>query len=57
MLEYPVDNIFMVFPAKFFQQIIGIPIRTNCAPLPADICMYSPDAEYIQFLLSAGIKR
>ena len=57
MLEFLVDNIFMVFPAKLFQKKIGIPIGTNCAPLPADICMYSPEAECIQSLLSAGIKR
>ena len=49
MLEFLVDNIFVVFAGKVFQQIIGIPMGTNCAPLLADI--------FIQSLLSAGKKR
>ena len=32
-------------------------MRTNCAPLPADICLYSYEADIIQSLLSAGKKR
>ena len=37
MLKFLVDNIFMVFGGKVFQQIVGIPMGTNCAPLLADI--------------------
>ena len=37
MLEFLVDNIFVVFAGKVFQQIVGIPMGTNCAPLLADI--------------------
>ena len=57
MLEFLVDNIFVVFAGKFFQQIIGIPMGTNCAPLLADIFLYSYEAEFIQSLLSTGRKR
>ena len=57
MLEFLDDNIFVVFAGKFFQQIIGIPKSTNCAPLLADIFLYSYEAEFIQSLLSAGKKR
>ena len=35
----------------FFQQIIGIPMGTNCARLLADIFLYSYEAEFIQSLL------
>ena len=35
MLEFLVDNIFVVFAGKVFQQIVGIPMGTNCAPLLA----------------------
>ena len=52
-----VDNIFVVLAGKVFQQIIGIPMGTNCAPLLADIFLYSYEAEFIQSLLSAGKKR
>ena len=57
MLKFLVDNIFVVFAGKVFQQIIGIPIGTNCAPLLADIFLYSYEAEFIQSLLSTGRKR
>ena len=57
MLEFLVDNIFVVFAGKVFQQIIGIPMGKNCAPLLADIFKYSDEAEFIQSLLSTGRKR
>ena len=47
MLEYLVVNIFVVFGAKAFQQKVGIPMGTNCAPLLADIFLYSYKAEFI----------
>ena len=56
MLEFLVDNIFVVFGGKVFQQIVGIPMGTNCAPLLADIFLYSYEAEFIQSLLSTERK-
>ena len=57
MLEFLVDNIFVIFAGKGFQQIVGIPMGTNCAPLLADIFLYSYEAEFIQSLLSIGRKK
>ena len=57
MLEFLVDNIFVVFGEKVFQQIVGIPMGTNCAPLLADIFLYSYEAEFIQSMLSTGKKK
>ena len=57
MLEFLVDNIFVVFGGKVFQQIVGIQMGTNCAPLLADIFLYSYEAEFIQSLLSTGKKK
>ena len=54
MLEFLVDNIFVVFAGKVFQQAVGIPMGTNCTPLLADIFLYSYEAEFIQSLLSTG---
>ena len=54
MLEFLVDNFFVVFAGNVFQQI---PMGTNCAPLLADIFLYSYEAEFIQSLLSVGKKR
>ena len=56
MLEFLVDNILVVFGGKVFQQIVGIPMGINCAPLLADIFLYSYEAEFIQSLLSTGKK-
>ena len=39
-----------------FRQIVGIQMGTNCAPLLADILLYSYEAEFIQSSLSAGKK-
>ena len=51
------NNIFVVFGGKVFQQIVGIPMGTNCAPLLADIFLYSYEEEFIQSLLSTGKKK
>ena len=57
MLEFLVDNISVVFVGKVFQQIVGIPMGTNCAPFLADIFLYSYEAEFIQSVLSTGRKQ
>ena len=56
MLEFLVDNIFVVFAGKVFQQTVGILMGTNFAPLLADIFLYSYEAEFIQSLLLMGKK-
>jgi len=33
MLECLIDNIFVMFGERVFQQLVGIPMGTNCAPL------------------------
>ena len=57
MLEYLIDNIFVEFGGRIFQQTIGIPMGTNCAPLLADLFLYSYEAEFVQSILQAGKKR
>ena len=37
MLEFLIDNIFVECGGVIFQQVIGIPMGTNCAPLLADL--------------------
>ena len=57
MIEFLVDNIFVVFGVKVFQQIVGIAMGTICAHLPANISLYSYEAEFIQSFLPAGKKQ
>ena len=52
ILEFLVDNIFVVFAGKVFQQTLCIPMGTNCAPLLADIFLYSYEADFIVFALN-----
>ena len=57
MLEFLVDNIFVVFAGKVLQQTVGIPMGTNLAPLLAGIFLYSYKADFIQSMLSTGKKQ
>jgi hypothetical protein len=41
MLGFILDNIFVVFSNQIFQQTVGIPVGTNCAPLLLDLFSYS----------------
>ena len=41
ILEFLVDNIFLVFAGEVLQQIIGILMGTNYVPLLSDIFLYS----------------
>ena len=47
MLEALIDNIFVIFGGRVFQQTVGIPIGTNCAPLLTDLLLYSYEADFI----------
>ena len=54
MLDFLIDNIFVECGGVIFQQVIGIPMGTNCAPLLADLFLYSYEAEFIQTLINSG---
>ena len=51
MLEFLIDNIFVIFGRRVFQQTVGISMATNCAPLLADLFLYSYEADFIQGFL------
>jgi hypothetical protein len=51
MLEFLIDNIFVSFGGVLFQQVVGIPMGTNCAPLQADLFLYSYESEFLQNLV------
>ena len=57
MLDFLIDNIFVEFGGLAFQQTIGIPMGTNCAPLLADLFLYSYEAEFIQGLMQKKQKK
>ena len=55
MLEFLIDNIFVIFGECVFQQTVDIPMGTNCAPLLA--FLYSYEADFIQGLLKKNEKK
>jgi hypothetical protein len=50
MLEFLINNIFVSLGGTLFQQVVGIPMGTNCAPLLADLFLYSYESEFLQKL-------
>jgi hypothetical protein len=57
MLEFLIDNIFVIFGECVFQQTVNIHMGTNCAPLLADLFLYSYEADFIQGLLKKNEKK
>jgi hypothetical protein len=49
--------IFVFFGGRVFQQTVGIPMGTKCAPLLADLFLYSYEADFIQRLLKKNEKK
>ena len=46
-MEFLIDNIFVFFGGTLFQQVVGIPMGTNCAPLLADLFVYSYESKFL----------
>ena len=49
-LDYLLDNIFIRFGTKLCRQTIDIPMRTNCAPLVADLFLFCYDRDFMKSL-------
>ena len=47
MVEFLIDNIYVKFGGDVYQLTVGIPMGTNCAPLEADLFLYSYDADFV----------
>ena len=57
MLDFLINNIFVTFGGRVFQQTVGIPMGTNSAPLLVDLFLYYYDADFIQELLKTNNKK
>ena len=51
MLGFLIDNISVEFLVHIFQQTIVTSMGTNCAPLLADLFLYSYETGFIQNLI------
>ena len=56
MLELLIDT-FVILSGRVFQQTIGIPMDTKCAPLHADLFLYSCEADFVQGPLKKNEKK
>ena len=54
MTEFLVDNIYVRFGGQLFQQMVGILMGTNCAPLLADLFLCSYENEFLDKLIKEG---
>jgi hypothetical protein len=52
-----IDNILVMFGGRIFQQTVGNPIGTNCAPLIANLFLYSYEADFRYSGFSRKTKR
>ena len=57
MLNFLIDNIFVQFGRRLFQQTFGIPMVTNCVPLLADLFLYSHEADFLDGLIKNKDKK
>jgi hypothetical protein len=57
MLEFWIDNTFVMLGRRVCQQTVGIPMGTNCALLLADLFLFSYEAEFIEGLLKKNKKK
>ena len=57
MIEFLIDNSFVEFGGCLFSQAIGIPMETNCAPLLADLFLYSYENEFLDNMIRSGHRR
>ena len=46
-LTFLLDNIYTRFGSKFYRQIVGIPMGTNCAPLVADLFLFCYERDFM----------
>ena len=47
IIEFLLDNIYVRFGGQLFRQMVDIPMGTNCAPLLADLFLYSYENEFL----------
>ena len=57
VLQFFIDNVFVMFVGYVFQQTVDILMGTNCGPLLADLFHYSYEADFIQGLLQKNEKK
>ena len=50
LLLFLMENLYVQFDGMVYQQIVGIPIGTNCAPLIANLFLYCYERDFMSDL-------
>ena len=56
MIDFLIDNIYIKIANHLFRQCIGIPMGTNCAPLLANLFLYSYGVEFLRSMKKSNKK-
>jgi hypothetical protein len=56
MLGFFMDSVGVIFGDQIFRQSAGISVGTDCAPLLANLFLYSYEAEFVQRVLQDNNK-
>ena len=57
MVEILIDNFYVEFGGHVNHQTVGIHMGTNCAPLLADLFLFSYEADFVQHLQKSKFKK
>ena len=57
MIEFFVDNIYVKSSGQLFPQTVGFTLGTNCAPLLADLSLYSYENKLLDKLIKEGKRK
>ena len=57
MIEFLVDNIYVMFGGQLFQRTVGIFMGKKCAPLLADLVFYSYENEFLDKPIKEGKRK
>ena len=55
MFNFLIDNIYIQIGSAVYQQIIGIPMGTDCAPLVTDLFLFSYEFEFMKSLIRTDL--
>ena len=56
MIDFLIDNIYIEIGNHLFWQCIGIPMGRNCAPLLANLFLYSYEVEFLRSMEKSNKK-
>ena len=55
MTDFLIDNIYIKIGNYLYRKCIGIPMGTNCAPLLANLLLYSYEVEFLRSMKKSKV--